>query len=52
MSKEILAIVDTVSNEKQIDRDKVFNALVAVYGKFAGDASPDEHKLGTGLPSL
>jgi N utilization substance protein A len=39
MSKEILAIVDTVSNEKQIDRDKVFNALegalaIAIKKKF------------------
>ena len=39
MSKEILTIVDTVSNEKQIDRDKVFNALegalaIAIKKKF------------------
>lgn len=39
MSKEILAIVDTVSNEKQIDREKVFSALegalaIAIKKKF------------------
>nr|VUD23233.1 L factor [Salmonella sp. NCTC 7297] len=38
MNKEILAVVEAVSNEKALPREKIFEAL----GKCAGDSNKEK----------